>query len=517
MAPSDSDQNSIDGWYGDDNRWTGIYETSVHWGSSSTWYRTDILRVFRNGMVLLGDTYLKNVVISEDGNTFSWTREMNSSAGTITFQDNSNSQYFWGSSGKNGYLFQGSLQSGNAGPVDFRGAQSISSWAGTYQLATKFGGVNGTWNEGGTLSINQVGQIKYNDVQITNYSFSGGQLAFMAGASGGKVNFACGLDNPYYYNGNFDNLCFTGALESPGSGPVDFRGLDTDEFNLINCHPSSEVDRSRAATTTTKSNWKLKVKTSTTWGAGFDGDVEITLFLSGKVDARASLPQTSFVAGHTDTFDMDFPGGAVQGDLESILIQCSRNFWDDQWGVEYVEAYNLTNSMIYKIEVNEKVPVSGGSYQVTSKQTFANPGVTAYIWSMRLWDKAVGHSSLGLTDGTHISWWPSGEGVSLFDPGPLPGAPLTYAADVSSERVDPDFVLYLPQLDEAAIVDWWSEFNVPGQEYYLYGQNCSRTVKDALYAGGAEQFLTTREKDIFDMIIVWTPSDINSLVEAIIS
>ncbi len=133
-----------------------------------------------------------------------------------------------------------------------------------------------------------------------------------------------------------------------------------------------------------------------------------------------------------------------------------------------------------------------------------------YLWSFLGKFNSWGHVALGLSDGTYISWWPSGprepvlpKFINSMSPVELPlyTAPArrdqTYEMDSKLEGLLPeqelkdakpkhaDITITIPDLDVAAIKVWWESFkNNPANKWETVGQNCAKTVCDALFHGG---------------------------------
>ena len=145
--------------------------------------------------------------------------------------------------------------------------------------------------------------------------------------------------------------------------------------------------------------------------------------------------------------------------------------------------------------------------------------VQVFVWDFRGYTEAWGHSSLQLSNGKYVSWWPTKAYSKLSVVTELK-SPVkadkdrTYKDDVEGEEQDPDTVYEIPGLDEAAIDAWWVSFK-HSHDYGLMKQNCSTTVKDALKAGGAWTKLTTEQREEFDDISVWTPKHVDNLCKAL--
>ena len=141
------------------------------------------------------------------------------------------------------------------------------------------------------------------------------------------------------------------------------------------------------------------------------------------------------------------------------------------------------------------------------------------MWEFCGKKEAWGHSSLRLSNGRYVSWWPAipystlSAVKQLMSPVPA-DKNRSYDDDVAGEEQDPDNVYRIPGLDEAAIDAWWIIFK-SSHEYVLMTQNCSTTVKDALKAGGAWERLSEEQRKKFDDIAVWTPKDVVDLCKAL--
>jgi hypothetical protein len=79
---------------------------------------------------------------------------------------------------------------------------------------------------------------------------------------------------------------------------------------------------------------------------------------------------------------------------------------------------------------------------------------------------------------------------------------------------DPDWRIVIGNLDLDAIHKWWLSFKT-SHEWKTLSQNCSTTVADALWAGGAAALLTQSEIENFQAVAVWTPNNVLTMAQAI--
>ena len=121
---------------------------------------------------------------------------------------------------------------------------------------------------------------------------------------------------------------------------------------------------------------------------------------------------------------------------------------------------------------------------------------TIFVW--RPHGGLVGHASMGLSDGTYISWWPGPDGENFSSGATSHGM----RADRSrhGEGKTPDYASPpIDGLDEAAMSKWWQQISArkPGDysttrhevqtavgQFKLVGANCSNMVIRALLVGG---------------------------------
>lgn len=126
--------------------------------------------------------------------------------------------------------------------------------------------------------------------------------------------------------------------------------------------------------------------------------------------------------------------------------------------------------------------------------------LTLYYWAPG--DDCWGHIALTLSDGTHISWWPSTSigankankalpglvSVAMFTEWVAANSNQTLQKDIEYEGKAPA-VLSIPRgLDEAKIKAWWTKFSL-SEKYNAARQNCSTVVYIALTKGGALNFV----------------------------
>ncbi|MEG4120829.1 interleukin-like EMT inducer domain-containing protein [Microcoleus sp. N9_B4] len=159
--------------------------------------------------------------------------------------------------------------------------------------------------------------------------------------------------------------------------------------------------------------------------------------------------------------------------------------------------------------------------------------VTVYVWAYDYFNMAWGHASLKLDEDTYISWWPSEQTNrklpvkfknmallgELYSAPPI--LPRRFEDDVKSENGrQPKYTIALNavginnnvRIDTQKIKEWWNELsNDPNSRWITLSQNCSTTVVQALYQGGAFSLLTPREYDNFTNVIVWSPSHVVAL------
>lgn len=139
--------------------------------------------------------------------------------------------------------------------------------------------------------------------------------------------------------------------------------------------------------------------------------------------------------------------------------------------------------------------------------------IRVYVWmpGPNGTEMSVGHSSLWLTCGTYISWWPQ-DGVKLKSPKSR-ASRSDLTTDKQEEGRDPDWRITIKGLNEGAILNWWEQFGLvrgrtvlqgPLPAYQLYTQNCSTVVALALRVGGSEKYLPLG-RGVARALELWTP------------
>jgi RHS repeat-associated protein len=191
-------------------------------------------------------------------------------------------------------------------------------------------------------------------------------------------------------------------------------------------------------------------------------------------------------------------------------------YFDAETGLDYNYFRDYDPSIARYVE-SDRTGLRGGistySYAAANPLTFIDPLglLVVHIWNFAGSADAWGHASMTLDDGTHISWWPSGNDRrgSLYPSTPLYTAPAndpqTMDDDVQLEGRIPDRDIRIDGLDEAAIKKWWIAFKA-ANKWKTLTQNCSTTAAEALSAGGARKFSILGGG--FPIHGVWSPEDV---------
>jgi hypothetical protein len=138
-------------------------------------------------------------------------------------------------------------------------------------------------------------------------------------------------------------------------------------------------------------------------------------------------------------------------------------------------------------------PLGKKSNKFTTYQMEKKMAATVFVWKPKT---TVGHASMGLSDGTYISWWPTG---NVFDSDARSFGMRKDKNDEGSRN--PDYASApINGLDEDRISLWWKEISgrkpgdyspsrhedrpAVGKFKLLSGYNCSNMVVRAMVVGG---------------------------------
>ncbi|XP_060554978.1 uncharacterized protein LOC132715893 isoform X2 [Ruditapes philippinarum] len=133
------------------------------------------------------------------------------------------------------------------------------------------------------------------------------------------------------------------------------------------------------------------------------------------------------------------------------------------------------------------------------------PEIVVYVW--RPSGDYVGHSSLQLSDGTYISWWPEGE-CDHKNPRAKASPMDSLEQDIEAEgdRKPNVYKIKVSNEEQYAIVQWWTNFKGKA-DYQFVSNNCSTVLYYAQEA--AFPFLSK----LNDEIPVWVPGAIEMVAE----
>jgi len=102
--------------------------------------------------------------------------------------------------------------------------------AGSYSTNYRWGGANGLWRGPSTLSVTNEGVVTYGTTAIIKPVFENDKITWTM-ADGNKTNasikFESESNSDYFWrdHGGVKDRNFTGFIQNPGEGPLDFRGL----------------------------------------------------------------------------------------------------------------------------------------------------------------------------------------------------------------------------------------------------------------------------------------------------
>ncbi len=131
-------------------------------------------------------------------------------------------------------LCVGACGDDDAGPVE-PAAPAVSRWIGTYTGEARFGAANGTWGNGGTfrLAVAPTGVVTVagTELRALTYDSVAAVLRWQiadGNTTNGEVTFHSTLTSDFFFRdqpGGTGGRGFTGWIQRPGEGRLDYRGL----------------------------------------------------------------------------------------------------------------------------------------------------------------------------------------------------------------------------------------------------------------------------------------------------
>jgi len=264
--------------------------------------------------------------------------------------------------------------------------------------------------------------------------------------------------------------------------------------------------------------WLFLLYTKDEWLAGYDGEVVVRMY-NGTWQQSLTIHNAHFVRNKLTVKLMDFRTTA----LDNLSLSTEDHTLPDHWTPSKVIAWCFASRTFYDFTIDTEIPDSGDNpgwltFQPTLTKELPVPASIAriFIWPYLGLKSAVGHTSIQLSDETHISWWPA-----TYDRKYLKFVDLTWSAssnrnqsyddDVELEDSPPSYVYPIVGLDEAAVKTWWATFNVDINHWRAFDQNCSTIVYRALLHGGALNGLAPALLRELTHNAPWTPTDISRL------
>ncbi|WP_206951481.1 hypothetical protein [Trinickia acidisoli] len=267
-------------------------------------------------------------------------------------------------------------------------------------------------------------------------------------------------------------------------------------------------------------NWMLTFTVSANMPHAYYG--ELMVKVSG--DAKRGLfMQGGWQAGQSYAFALQLN----TTDLTTLSLLGNHHFLPNGLQIDSIKAWNIATGEIYTFTVDETIPnqnaagtVSWSTFSYDSVEASGPPAgsTLVYVWPTRLTSRYSGHTSMMLSDGTYLGWWPYGFLVMSFLPPAYMGkhAPpedVSYQNDLDKQGSAPPLVLSLQGIDEAKIKAWWEPYLADENNLYeALTNNCATVVYQALQIGGAVSELSTRLQDNYATVIPWTPGEVMQLM-----
>lgn len=239
---------------------------------------------------------------------------------------------------------------------------------------------------------------------------------------------------------------------------------------------------------------QISVKTSNDWFAGYDGEVQITLFNTSTLQQDFTLSHSTthedpFERGNIDTFNVD--AASWYTNVTNVLIHKEQSFIDDWWKVDWVKVYDDTRKTTWVFDFHGTSVSEWASCKLTRIDA---PGT-----SPAKVGKYPGQPLPDWMDHTFLEVDDDHYGTTFFDcAGGHSGTPLSTAL-TSSGTLD-TFVRMATGYGISQSHPWKSAYgtnDVNGVEtcgirasgYQYWDGQCHQMVNRLLYAGAPQKTL----------------------------
>jgi len=107
---------------------------------------------------------------------------------------------------------------------------ALDSKVGVYTTHYRWGGANGAWRGQSTFEVKATGEVYYGSTQIVMPTIADSTITWSVAdgnSRNGGITFQESSTSDFFWRdkGGVTKRNFTGWIQNPGEGPLDFRGL----------------------------------------------------------------------------------------------------------------------------------------------------------------------------------------------------------------------------------------------------------------------------------------------------